>query len=265
MGTKLNKAPVYYTVVQVQFNPILNLESYLPSIQPKMRDARFPDYRPEVFQRLVLPFGGSDGGQVSAPTLSSQPRYTFGDIEGRTSFVLESNSLAFQTTEYNTFETFSAAFIKGLGIVHDAIRLDFVERIGLRYLDAILPLNSGESLGDYLVPEVMGLSARVKGKLQHSVSETISVVGASQFVTRVLIREGHVGLPPELVQHAPVIAPRFTQQEASLHAIVDNDASITQREVLDLTKITSHLVFLHEEIKTSFESTVTKHALTAWA
>jgi uncharacterized protein (TIGR04255 family) len=244
MGTKLNKAPVYYTVVQVQFNPILNLESYLPSIQPKMRDARFPDYRPEVFQRLVLPFGGSDGGQVSAPTLSSQPRYTFGDIEGRTSFVLESNSLAFQTTEYNTFETFSAAFIKGLGIVHDAIRLDFIERIGLRYLDAILPLNSGESLGDYLVPEVLGLSTRV---------------------TRVLIREGHVGLPPELVQHAPVIAPRFTQQEASLHAIVDNDASITQREVLDLTKITSHLVFLHEEIKTSFESTVTKHALTAWA
>ena len=37
MGKKLANAPVYYTVAQVQFNPILNLDSFLPAIQAKMR------------------------------------------------------------------------------------------------------------------------------------------------------------------------------------------------------------------------------------
>ncbi|KJV24954.1 hypothetical protein VI06_20555 [Aquitalea magnusonii] len=265
MGTKLSKAPVYFTVVQAQFNPILNLDSYLSAIQPKMRDAHFPDFQSEVFQRLILPFGGMEGGQVSPPALAPQSRYTFGDIAGRTSFTLESNSLALQTTDYDTFETFLATFLKGLGILHEALRLDFIERIGLRYLDAVLPLNNGESLSDYLVPEVLGLSGRIKGKLQHSVSETVSMVGSSQLVTRVLIREGHIGLPVELAPHAPTIDPRFTQQEASLHAIMDNDASITQREIFSLDKVTSHLNSLHEEIKKAFEATVTDHARATWA
>jgi hypothetical protein len=97
------------------------------------------------------------------------------------------------------------------------------------------------------------------------VSETVSVVGLSQLVTRVLIREGRIGLPPELAQLAPAIDPRFAQQEACVHAVVDNDASIINREVFDLAKISGHLDFLHQEIKASFESTVTEHALTVWA
>ncbi|SDF90086.1 hypothetical protein SAMN05216466_101466 [Paraburkholderia phenazinium] len=88
----------------------------------------------------------------------------------------------------------------------------------------------------------------------------MSVVGLSQLVTRVLIREGRIGLPPELAQLAPAIDPRFAQQEACVHAVVDNDASIINREVFDLAKITGHLDFLHQEIKASFESTVFLHA-----
>ena len=265
MGTKLTNAPVYYTVVQVQFNPILNLESYLPIIQSRLRDIHLPDYRSEAIPRLVLPFGVAEGNQVVAPTLTSQPRYTFGDIDGRANVVLESNTLAFQTTQYETFEAFSATFMKGLGIVHDALRLDFVERIGLRYLDAISPMRDTETLGDYLIPQVFGLSMRAEGKLQHSISETVSIAGISQLVTRVLIREGQIGLPPELAQLAPTIDPRFSQEGARLHAIVDNDASIIRREAFDLDKIAGHLEFLHAEIKASFEATVTKHALDAWA
>lgn len=261
----MSNAPVYYTVVQVQFNPMLNLESFLPTIQPKMRDAHFPDYRPEVIQRLVLPFAGTEGGQVPAPTLTAQSRYTFGDVAGRTSFVLESNSLAFQTTEYDTFETFLSTFLKGLDILHEALHLDFIDRLGLRYLDAVHPLKSGETLRDYLVPEVIGLSSHVKGQLQHSMSETVSTRGLVQQVARVLIRDGHVGLPVELAQNAPAIAPRFTQQEAVLHAIVDTDASITRREIFDRANLEKDLRVLHDEIEASFTATVTAQARAAWA
>lgn len=266
MGIKLSNAPVYYTVVQVQFNPILNLESYLPAIQPKMRGAHFPDFRSEVFQRLVLPFAGMEAGQIpTPPTLTPQPRYTFGDIGGRSNFVLESNTLAFQTTAYETFETFSAQFLQGLTTLHDAIQLDFIERIGLRYFDAVMPINHGESLRDYLIPEVLGMSGRLQGKMQHTVSETLSLVGLSQLVTRVVIRDGHVSLPMELAQSAPTVDPRFTQMDSRQHAVIDNDASITQREIFDLAMIQERLTFLHEEIKTSFGDTVTDHARSIWA
>lgn len=70
MGTKLSNAPVYYTVAQVQFNPVLDLDGYIPAIQSKMREAHFPDYKKEIVQRLVLPFGNAEQGQMAAPTVT---------------------------------------------------------------------------------------------------------------------------------------------------------------------------------------------------
>lgn len=264
MGKRLNNAPVYYTVAQVQFNPVLDLDGYIPAIQSKMRETHFPDYKKEVVQRLVLPFGGTEQGQLAAPTLTPQSRYLFGDIAGRTLFLLETNALSLQTTSYDTFETFSETLLKGLGVLHDALRLAFVERIGLRYLDAVQPSKDGETLRDFLVPEVLGLALRGEGQLQHSVSETSVSTTAGQLVSRVLIRHGHVGLPVELTGLAPSIDPRFTQRE-SLHAIVDTDGSIGVREVFELRKVGARLTALHDEIVKSFNATVTEHARATWA
>ena len=264
MGTKLNNAPVYYTVAQVQFNPVLDLDGYIPAIQSRMREAHFPDYKKEVFQRLVLPFGNAEQGQMAAPTVTPQSRYLFGDIQGHSLFLLETNALSFQTTLYDTFDTFSNALLKGLGILHDALRLDFVERIGLRYLDAVQPSKDGESLRDFLVPEVLGHSLRGEGRLQQSISETSAMTPAGQLVSRVLIRHGHVGLPMELAGLTPNIAPRFTQRE-SLHAIVDTDASFSTREPFELAKVGARLTALHDDIVNAFNATVTDHARASWA
>lgn len=264
MRKKLTNAPVYYTVVQVQFNPILDLDGYIPSLQSKMREARFPDYKTLVVQQLVFPFGGVDQGQMAAPTVTPQTRYGFGDIEGQSLFMLENNALSFQTTHYDVFETFSETFMKGLGILNDALHLDFVERIGLRYLDAVQPMKETETLRDFLVPEVLGLALRGEGQLQHSVSETVAITAAGQLVSRVLIRNGRVGLPMDLGGFGPTIDPRFTLREG-LHAIVDTDASIVHRDAFDLVKIQAQLTASHAEIGKSFNATVTDHARAAWA
>lgn len=264
MGTKLNNAPVYYTVAQVQFNPVLDLDGYVPAIQSKMREAHFPDYKKEVFQQLVLPFGGAEQGQMAAPTVTPQTRYLFGDIDGRSLFLLETNALSFQTTRYDTFETFSGALLKGLSVLHDALRLDFVERIGLRYLDAVQPSKDGETLRDFLVPEVLGHSLRGQGELQHSISETGVLTASGQLVSRVLIRDDYVGLPMELGGLSPTIDPRFIQRK-SLHAIVDTDASIAHREAFDLVKVGGRLTALHDDIVKYFNATVTDHARASWA
>lgn len=261
MGKKMSNAPVYFTVAQVRFNPILNLDSYIPSIQPKMKDARFPDYKQENLQRLVL--GGGEAGQMSPASLVPHSRFVFGDMDGKSNFVLENNSMAFQTTDYDTFETFSKTLLSGLSIINNALRLDFTERVGLRYLDAVQPKLKVETLADYLIPEVLGLSQKIDGQFEFSISETRSNVNLCKLVSRVIIQNGQVGLPPELAVVAPKVNPRFTQSEG-LYAIIDTDAYSEKRESFDLASLERHLMELHEEIKKSFESTVTPHAHNIW-
>lgn len=264
MGKKLTNAPVYYTVAQVQFNHVLDLDGYVSAIQSKMREAHFPDFKKEVFQRLDFPMLGTQQGQMVPPTLTAQSRYLFGDIAGRTTFLLETNALTLQTTEYDTFETFSKMLLTGLGILHSALRLDFVERIGLRYLDAVHPSKPEETLRDFLVAEVLGLALRGQGQLQHSISETTVATDAGQLISRVIIRNGQIGLPVELSGAALTVNPRFTQHEG-LHAIVDTDASIAHREVFELSKVETRLTALHDEVVASFNGTVTDHARASWA
>ncbi|MGL6410887.1 TIGR04255 family protein [Aeromonas veronii] len=262
MGIKLNNAPVYYTLAQVQFNPILGLDAFIPSIQTEMRKAGFPDFRNEIQQQVMVPFGGMVNGQMVNPSMSQQSRYMFGDIDATTHFIVDNNSLILQSTNYDTFDIFSVLFLKGLSILHNALHIDFVERIGLRYLDAVQP-KAGETLKDYLVPEVLGLSMRGEGTLQQSFSETGSLTTAGQLISRVIIREGQIGLPIELNALAPAIASRFTDT-IGLHAIVDTDCFVVQREPFHLDKIKSRLINLHAEISKSFNATVTDFALKAW-
>lgn len=262
MGKKMSNAPVYFTVAQVRFNPVLNLESYLPAIQDNLRIMGFPDFRREVFQQLVVSFGNSEAGKAPAPSFQPQARCIFGNIDGTTNFILENNALALQTSDYEVFEKFSEMLMRGLGIVHEELKLDFTERVGLRYLDAVLP-SEQESLVDYLAPEVLGLSQKLDGNLSHSFGETVTMSGAGKLVSRVIIQDGHVGLPPEMAQLAPKLNPRFTQREGR-HAVIDTDAFREHREVFDLEKLEVTLAELHTEILRSFKVTVTPHAIKSW-
>lgn len=263
MGKKMENAPVYFTVVQIRFNPILNMEGYLPAIQERMRVVRFPDFKRETIQHLIIPFTSPvEAGQPPNPSFVPRARCIFGNIDRTTEFVLEHNSLALQTTEYDTSETFFKMMLDGLSIIHDILQLDFTERVGLRYFDAVLP-QSNESLSDYLIPEVLGLCDKLEGTLAHSVSETVIMNPIGQLVYRVIIQDGRVGLPPEIVTLAPRINPRFTKPEGR-HAIIDADAFCEQREAFSLDKLSSKLIDLHAEIRKAFTSTVTAFAIKAW-
>ena len=263
MGKKMKNAPVYFTVAQVRFNPVLNMEGYLSTIQERMRKSNFPDFRRENIQQLIIPFAPpTDGSQLPSPSFVPRARCIFGNIDRSTEFVLEHNALALQTTAYDTSGTFFKIMLDGLNIIHEAIQLDFTERVGLRYFDAVLP-KTEELLPNYLTPEVLGLYLKLEGKLGHSYNETVTMTTSGQLISRVIIQNGRVGLPPEVMALAPRINQKFTEKEG-LHAIIDTDAFSEQREVFSLEKLGSKLVALHSEIRKSFKATVTPFALKAW-
>ena len=145
MGTPLKKPPVYFTLAQTQFNPILKLEDFLPDIQECFRQAGYPDFDHRNIVSIQLT---TEGNQP--PISIQQKRFQFGNTEKTHAFILDEHSLTLQSTDYGSFEHFSACFLKGLGIVHDAVKLAFAEKVGLRYLDRVMP-QPEETINQYQI------------------------------------------------------------------------------------------------------------------
>lgn len=265
MGQKMQNAPVYFTIAQVRYNPILSLETYLSGIQESMRKAGYPDFKKGVTMSFnLMPLASGEISQEQFPQPERVERYIFSNMDSTCGFILEQNALSFQATSYDTFEIFSDELLKGLGIVHKAVALDFSERVGVRYLDAISPVEN-EKLTDYLVPEVLGLSSRFKNCIvQHSFSETlVQIPAVGNVMSRSIIQSGALGFPPDLQPIGLKVADRFAKLNG-VHATIDIDASFDGRETFDLGALKNRLFALHGEIINAFHATVTEHALAVW-
>jgi uncharacterized protein (TIGR04255 family) len=258
MGKPLKTPPVYFTVAQVRFNPLLKLVDFLPAIQENLRQSGYPAFTPRSTTVLRISIG-TEGQSVPQPTAHEQ--YLFTNVEQTHSFVLNTDSLTFQSTKYGTYEEFSAQFLKGLELIHEAVRLDFTERVGLRYLDHVMP-KSGEDLMQY-VPEVMELSSKLGGKTIHSYCESLRVVGNIGQRTRVLVQDGPLAFPPDLVPEGMVLDNRFVQSKG-MHALIDTDGFQEGRQLFSLDTVQQQLDNIHVVISDAFKQTVTPYALQTW-
>lgn len=258
MGAPLKNPPVYFTVAQARFNPILKLADFLPTIQESFRQARFPDFAKHTTMAIKV---NLKDGQVT-PTPEVQERYVFGNAAKTHSFILDANSLTLQSTDYGRFESFSDEFLKGLARVHEAVQLDYTERVGLRYLDRIVPL-AEDNLREYLAAEALGLSAKLGGSPVHSFCETLTVVHGTKLVSRAITQSGPLAFPPDLMPLGLEVAERFKAHQG-LHVILDNDGFFEGREAYSADTVRSHLDGIHEVIGTAFRSVATKYAFEKW-
>lgn len=261
MGQKMRNAPVYYTVAQARHNPILSLETYIPTIQENLRLAGYPDYQHSVVMSFNLSAVGATPPQ---PQVQQVKRHVFSNADATAGFLLQPDSISFQVTDYDTFETFSKEFLKGLEILHAAVGLSFVERLGLRYLDAVLP-KDGEDLNKYIAPELTGLPALMKNAdFSHSFSEALMVMPEiGRVMSRVIIQGGALGFPPDLQPDPLKVALRFKAAKGP-HAVIDTDGFYEVREAYDKNKIGKRLDQLHDGINATFAATATKFAKDAW-
>jgi uncharacterized protein (TIGR04255 family) len=262
MGARLKSAPVYFTVAQIQFNTILKLPEVLPTIQEGFRNLGFPDFSSQKVMALRLTV--QNGQPIpSPPTLID--RFSFRNLETTNSFLLDPDKLIFQSTDYGQFETFSGVLLKGLELLHDVVRLDFTERVGLRYLDRVTPRGT-DRLEDYLVPEVLGVGGRLgglAGKTLRSFSETLHETSGTKLLSRVIIQEGGLAFPPDLLGNNMAVNKRFLDYTGR-HAILDNDGFVERREPYSIDTLRLHLNGIHTLIDAAFRATATPHAFTVW-
>ena len=265
MGTPLKNPPVYLTICQVRFNQILKLAEFVPAIQEGFRKVGSPPY--EAQTNLVIkmvPHASQEGKpEQLQPMPITHDNYQFGNLESTHLFMLDSQALTLQSTKYGCFEAFFAEFLKGLRLVHEAVGLSFTERVGLRYLDRVMPLE-GDSLEKYLVPEVHGLLNRLGGQGLYTYSEAMSQQDDLKLRARVVIQGGALAFPPDVQPNNMVIDARFHDYQG-VSAILDNDGFVERREVFSFETVTSHLNKIHDLVDVAFKATVTDHAFKAWS
>jgi len=259
----MKNAPVYFTIAQVRFNPILSLPAFVAGIQEHLRKRGFADFKKVVAMTFTLSAAASGQPENQAPPAQPLERYIFSDAANTQNFILEHGALSFQSTDYEVFETFIAELLESLEFLHKVVGgLSFTERVGLRYLDAVTP-REGEALDQYLIPEVLGLYHKLKGRMHHAFSETMVESTEGSVISRTVIQDGQIGFPPDLQWNELKLSGSFATFRG-VHAVLDNDGYLAGRLPLDLADIRKQLGILHDSVNEAFRASVTQHALKAW-
>jgi uncharacterized protein (TIGR04255 family) len=260
MAKPLKNPPVYFTGVEARFNALLKLGDYLPSIQESMRKAGFSDFATR--KTVAIQIAAQEGQQTPAPTTTMVEQFVFGNLEKTHRFILGSASLVLVSTRYGHFEDFSDKFLRALTLVHEVVKLDFTERVGLRYLDHISPMR-GDSLNQYLVPEVFGLRARLGGEPVYVLTETVNRIGNVQVRSRAVVQNGPLAFPPDLQPEGMAVDNRFLER-SGLHAILDTDGSVEGRLIFSIDVVSEQLHAIHGVLSDTFAAVATDYARKVW-
>ena len=256
----MSLAPVFYTLTHMRFNPIVQMSKYVDILQERLRRSGFPDFRAE--QQIELTIRQLDKPQ---PELQQQPqiRWSFTNAARTEGYILLPNALIFHTTEYDSFADFSKKAISGLNLVNEIVELDYIESIGLRYLDAIEPIDN-DTLQQYLNPSLLGLSVSLEGRLGHNFTETVTIIEKGTLVTRSVINDNGLALSPDLLPLQLELNSRFAKITGR-NAVLDNDYSLVGRDTLDIIQIENQLSIAHKIITMAFNISVTDYAREKWA
>lgn len=262
----MSNAPVYYALAQAHFNPVAAMTKYVDQIQDRLRREGYPLYDPQQVTHLVVP--GPGQAQQAEPQIKHTFSWLITRADRSAGFILAPSAITYHTTHYDTRKEFIPELLRGLTAVHEATTLDHVSRLGLRYLDAVLP-GAGESVEQYLVGGLHGIefNAAHLYALAESVfgTETGPLVTTGTLVARVHRMTAPLGFPPDMQPNGLMINPKFEVSETRAHAVIDTDHFVEGRMPIDMDQLGEQLLSLHATIKSVFGAMTTDHAREAWA
>jgi uncharacterized protein (TIGR04255 family) len=258
MGQKMSNPPIFYTLAQIRFSAVLGMGKYVDSIQERLRGS-YPDFRTEQRRTLHL----ADTGEASELKSEATVRWHFADQSNTSGFILDQSSLIFHTTAYETSDWFFDQLLHGLEVVHAVASLGYIQRLGLRTLDIVVP-DAGESLEIYLQKEALGFYRLLPGELKHNITEAVFSVGSGMLISRLIVMKGLLALPADLVPISLTLPPNLQSLNA-LHAVLDVDRNEESKMPVNTNDIRKKLASIKRDTTETFERTVTPEALNRWS
>lgn len=262
----MSNAPVYYALAQAHFNPVAAMSRYVDQIQDRLRREGYPLFELQQVTHLEVQAPGQ--AQPAEPRITHTLSWLITRSDRTAGFILAPSSITYHTTHYETNNEFIPALLRGLAAVHEAAVLDHISRLGLRYLDAVLP-RAHEDVEQYLVGGLHGIEfdAVRRYMLTESVfgTQTRPLVPTGTLVTRVHRMTAPLGFPPDMQPNGLVVSPKFEAKEPRPHAVIDTDHFVEGRMPIDMDQLGEQLRSLHAAIKSAFDAITTDHARSAWA
>lgn len=263
---KLRKSPLVLVLGQVKFSENATLESVIPALQEEFRSLRYPIQHSLLRKKITV----NPSGQVEKVDDIHQWMFRTKDQSGLV--ILDATQVVFQLSNYQTFEDFMKSFETILELVLrvTSIRKDcLVQRIGLRYVNAVAHKETDRGPEYYLRNEFLGVSDCVFKKNTKALGgATVGVTdlgngGQGTLAVRVLTAHGQK-VPPDLLEFAPAMG---ADSKNISYTLLDLDHSWSRS--LDLEKSADELPgileSLHEKInEVFFEYLVTENAMREW-
>ena len=252
---RLSKAPVVYVLAQIRFSAVLKMAEYIPAIQEVLR-GNYPRYEQQQAAMLQI------GGQGIAATPQVAKRWVFEDKAQRCGFIIDQSSLVFHTSDYVDFPHFRDRLLEGVAIVQNIVNTPLIERVGLRYIDLIMPTDD-EPIEHYMKPELVGFSLGPLG-LKNEINQQLvnARTEAGQLWIRFTKAMHASPLPPDLGSVA--LQLKHTPSDDIESAIMDTDHFTEKSMDFDLEQLAAVIDALQVPIGDVFKAAITDHAVKQW-
>ena len=256
---RLPNAPLAYVLAQVRFQPILEMDKSVPSIQTALR-LKYPRYR-------EVKVAGIEIGPNGARMLDAATRWEFTSASSRQGVILQTNSLVLHATEYSTYAAFSDSFHDVLKIVGDLVPGILVDRLGLRYIDFIMP-SPGQNPDQFVVSS---LGCRpdpgVPFESHSGVTTADYELADGHLIIRFTRGRGLPPLPPDLQPLSLAASDVMERKDADSvdTAILDTDRFIEISVPYDATNLLQRFESMHDHISRAFKAITTAHAVRTWS
>ncbi|MNC07042.1 hypothetical protein D3C75_545720 [compost metagenome] len=265
-SNRMSNAPVYYVLAQIKFTPVKAMKKYVDDIQDALRLQGYPLF--ESRESTQLKFEFNTPTEPAQPSFETAQHWYISNLNRTSGFVLGNDFITFHTTEYDTHQPFIKELMKGLAAVMEHPKPALVTRLGLRYLDAVLPEN-GETIEQYLCEGLHGIDLDLN-QIQ-AVNELVfqtkvgPIIDNGFLVTRLHKMHGQLGFPPDMVPIGVDMIPRFRTEHVLWHGIIDTDHYVEGSLPPAIDLIEEHFTSLHSVIKGTFNKIISQYAIDKWA
>lgn len=259
MGSWRNP-PLAYVVAEVKLSPFYKLESHVGDFQAAVRD-RFPRTKEGNVVRFEV--------QGNAPIVQHEKVWRFFSENQRLGIDVSPRTLGLHATEYEDFPVFAEQLAFILNSAERTIPGMFVDSLGLRFIDYLLP-KPGESSLDYLVESVRGFlpprAHRIREAYWIANFEFEKGTVSLRIIPMLAAGQAH---PPNF---GPIeVAPAQTQLEAIRRVqsneqvgCIDTDRLMPVEKKFHAPELIGLFNAMHDDAFETFKATMSKKAESEW-
>lgn len=258
---KWRNPPLAYVVAEVAISPHYQIAEFVPAMQAALR-AKFP----RTIEGMEV---GIQTSVPGVPTPQPEPIWRLLAADSSRGMHISRRALSFHATSYVDFPE----FLQWLTLVFHAIGASglnpFVERIGLRYIDYILPVEGRQPL-DYVTPSLHGISPPGADPVETAIWFGVFGIGDCKVNLRVAAPTppGEV-LPPNL--SALPLIKAATMQDAEERAqkkepfgLIDTDCFRIISAPFEPLELQAAFDRMHDHVSETFKSVMSDLAKEEW-